>query len=462
MRVKENKLKDRFYDFDSWCSVVFNKFTNFLKSYWGYIIVAFVLLVIGILVRVAFYPQINGDTYWFLMSWVKFYRDNGLLAAIGKLPISQILDSGKYIPYWDVPDLSIYDPSQFIYCDYLVGYMSFVCLFSCLPVDLEVVTKILGTVTDIAMAVGVALIIHKIHKDKKISLMSFGITLFLPTAILNSGMWGQADGFYTCILVYSLYFIICDKPKLSVFFFGLSLGFKLQAIFALPLFGFLFLKKKIRLIHLLFIPLGIIATMIPFILGSGDFITPFRQYLGQIGNYPYPNYYSGSIYVLFDGNPAAFAPYINLFGIPLMIGVCILTLYLFFVKRVKATPRTIIAVAALYSFLVPFTLPHMHERYFYLADVFIIIYILTSKKKYHLGILQQFSSINCYSHFLFGYYLIPALDRGCMYFSLGINVYIIYQLFKDIYHSEQDPIESELISDFEYQENELNNSESLL
>ena len=41
------------------------------------------------------------------------------------------------------------------------------------------------------------------------------IILFLPTAVLNAGMWGQADGFYTCLIVYSIYFMLKDKSKIA-------------------------------------------------------------------------------------------------------------------------------------------------------------------------------------------------------------------------------------------------------
>ena len=456
-----NKIKNLFYRFDNWSKNVFNTFTSFLRTNWGLILIGLIITVIAVLIRLSMFDYLNGDSYWFLNSWVKFYRDNGGILAIGKLPISQIkLGDLSFIPYWKIEDLSIYDPSQYVYCDYLVGYMTFVCLLSIFPVPLIYVTKILATITDIAMAIGVLLIVYKVTKDKKRSLLSFAITLFLPTTVLNAGMWGQADGFYTCIIVYSVYFMICDKSKTSLLFYGLALGFKLQAIFILPLYGFLFLAKKMKLRHLLMIPVGIFATMIPFILGSGDFITPFKQYFGQIGNYPGANYYSGSMFVIFDGMD--FSRYCNWLGIPLMLGLVILTLYLFFYKKIKPTPTTILAVAAFYSFLVPFTLPHMHERYFFLADIFIVIYVLCKKKKYHYGLLQQFSSINCYSHFLFGYYLIPVLDRGCMLFSLGINIYLIWNLFKEIWSSDHEKEEEKkelIIKDDENTlANELNNS----
>ena len=75
---------------------------------------------------------------------------------------------------------------------------------------------------------------------------------------------------------------------------------------------------------------------------------------------------------------------------------------------------------------------------------------------------MQFSSINCYSHFLFGYYLIPALDRGCMLFSMGINIFLIWNLFKSIYTSEQDEKEIKdplvLKEDEVTLANQLNNS----
>ena len=92
-----NKIKTTFNKFDNWSKNVLEIFLNFLKSNWGFILIALIMTVIAVLIRLSMFDFLNGDSYWFLKSWVEFYRDNGGILAIGKLPISQIkLSNNSY------------------------------------------------------------------------------------------------------------------------------------------------------------------------------------------------------------------------------------------------------------------------------------------------------------------------------------------------------------------------------
>ncbi|HOA11121.1 MAG TPA: hypothetical protein PKO14_01705, partial [Bacilli bacterium] len=110
------------------------------------------------------------------------------------------------------------------------------------------------------------------------------------------------------------------------------------------------------------------------------------------------------------------------------IGVTLLVLFHY---KVPATPKNIIYVTALFSLVSPFFLPHMHERYFYMADAFLIIYVLVFKRKYIYAALMSFSSVLTYTHFLTGQYIFKFLDKDCVRLSALINLGLIIALIID-------------------------------
>ncbi|MFA5225698.1 MAG: glycosyltransferase 87 family protein [Bacilli bacterium] len=414
--------------------VVDDFFHEIIINRWGFIILGLVFLIFAIILRLAFFPHISGDVYWYLKPWMLFYQDNGGLQAIGELPISYYQTPNKNIPYGG--DISAYTVIGIVYGNYPLAYYNVLALLSYLPIDVVYLVKAFSTFFDIVLALGIAFIVYQLSNQNRLyTLIAWAIALILPTGWLNSSLWGQADGIYAALLVWCLYFVIREKPKTSMIFLGLALAFKVQTIFILPLFAWLYLKRKFKLYDL-FIALGVvILTMIPAWIGGMAFLDPFKQYLSLAGTYSNPNMYSGSFYVLFDGISGAFGQNgldIDIFGIPFALLVLLLSVYAIHKLEVPTSKENIILVAALFAILTPFVLPHMHERYFYLADFLVLLYVLIKRKRVYLAIFVQVASLITYSHFLLGGYIIPDLGRGTMLFAVGFNIAVIYFLFKDI------------------------------
>jgi hypothetical protein len=66
-------------------------------------------------------------------------------------------------------------------------------------------------------------------------------------------------------------------------------------------------------------------------------------------------------------------------------------------RRVKVTPKSILTIATFSVLLVPFVMPRMHDRYFYLAETFLLVYACTKLNRIHLPIMQQVSGLIAYS-----------------------------------------------------------------
>ncbi len=71
-------------------------------------------------------------------------------------------------------------------------------------------------------------------------MVPYTLVLALPTVILNSSAWGQADSIYTAWLMVALWHLLNHQNNRALVFFGVALAFKLQAILLLPFFFYVY------------------------------------------------------------------------------------------------------------------------------------------------------------------------------------------------------------------------------
>lgn len=391
--------------FNSICAKGFEVFINFFRKH-ILLIVFIVLTIAALIMRIMFFQYLSGDMNSFLIPWFNFFKENGNLLALAKLN--------------ECPNN-----------DYFYGYNTLLAMSSYsngAPIN---IIKTISLTFDFALAVGVALIAYHFSKNKVTALIAYLATIFAPTVFANSAIWGQCDQIYTCIVVYALYLILKQKNIWATLVLGVAFGFKIQTIFIIPLLGFMWLNKKYRIWNLLLIPLGFFITILPSYLCGASFTAPFEVFSKQFGEYQAMNYGSGSMYAFMEmgllkecfnnGTAIIFALVIELF-----------VMFILFYNKVECNDKNIIYVGTLYVLLTPFVLPHMHERYFFMADIFILIYVIVHKKHYYLAPLMIFSSINTYTHFLTGEYIFKFLGQDCVRLSALINTFILIILFKDL------------------------------
>src|SRR5512143_1102306 len=95
--------------------------------------------------------------------------------------------------------------------------------------------KIPSLITDFICAYFVYKIVALKYPGRSFPVFAVFAFLFAPTVVLNSAFWGQADVLFTAPLIACLYFLMVRRPNLALIAFGISLAFKLQAIFLAPL-----------------------------------------------------------------------------------------------------------------------------------------------------------------------------------------------------------------------------------
>ena len=355
---------------------------SFLKKNWFWIALGLVAAC-AIWIRVPLYTKKTGDFNNFLVHWYEgCYNDARAFLAS------------------DTPD---YTPT-YIY------FLVFISWFRIPPDSINVLfaIKTVSVLFDFGSAFLIFWIFKFILKKADwITLIGVFMALFVPQIFLNSAFWGQCDSIFTFFIVLSIFFLLKKQPLWATVAFAVSFSFKLQSIFFLPVLILLWLNKKYRLWYLLIIPAVYILLCLPAMICGRSFISCMSVYFSQAGDYTYlslnaPNIYT-FMYPTFKGNESVtqhLVPAAVAFGITstLVLG------FFLFVTQKDIKDEDLIKIAYLLTLFIPFVLPKMHERYFYLAEVMAVLYLCINPKKWYISLLSIAGSFSGYNLYLFNTY----------------------------------------------------------
>ncbi len=313
----------------------------------------------------------------FLTHWVSFFRERGGFRAL-KYPVG----------------------------NYNIPYLYFLALFSYFEVRDLYLIKLLSIFFDALLAIASTLLLSKFTRSKNRLTGCFFAVLFLPTVFLNGAVWAQCDSSYVSLALLSLYFALDDKPCRSVVFMALSFGFKLQAVFVMPVLAVLWMMKKFKFRHFFLFPLSYVLLVLPAVCMGRPFWETVTLYAGQTGSIGSGlNYNSSSIFAIFwnvanKERAAALAIGTAFVFMLLLLGFC-------FLLRRRLSKGSVLAAAFLFAVGIPFLLPHMHDRYFYLADILSLVLAFSLPVLAPAPLLCQFASLLGYHAYLKMRYLLP-------------------------------------------------------
>ena len=313
-------------------------------------IIFFILIsIIALVVRGYLFSFQSSDLKMFLLPWYNEISDLGGLKALSR----QIGNYG-------------------------ITYQFLIALFTYLPVNPIFMYKALSVLFDYILALVGALLVNRLcsSQSKSLFLISYASILFIPTVIINSGLWGQCDSIYCSFILLSLLKLIQEKKFSPFIFLGVAFAFKFQTIFILPAFILVYLKnKKFSILSFGIAFLSFYICCLPGIIMGRSWRAPILIYLNQIGetriNLSYPNF-SGIINEL---NSSSIYNYMLLrnFLIFLTLGVLVIGSYYLFIRFNEWTKDQIVIYSLWISWTCVMFLPSMHERYGYLIDVMLVI-----------------------------------------------------------------------------------------
>ncbi len=310
--------------------------------------------------------------------------------------------------------------------DYNMPYLYLLLLISRIPVYDLYCIKLLSVLADLFLAMAIIKLAGLVTRRAGFLLAAFFGGLLAPTVFLNSAYWAQCDGIYVAFALWGLYFGLKSRPVLSMILFAVSFAFKLQAIFILPVIVFFLVKGNIKPKHLLFFPSAFLIIMLPALLAGRSFSDTFGIYVDQTGAYPYlslnaPTFWSlipNDFFSNLDPAPILFAGIITL-----------LLLYAFLKRYRQLSTGDLISLSLVFSLAIPWLLPKMHERYFYLAEMLSIVYAAQYPRRLPVTIILLGGGFLAYCSYLFGGMRILSNELLAAIYGL-LLVYLVVMLLR--------------------------------
>ena len=392
-------MKEKIQAFGKRIKKGFERMGGFLKK-WEMPIAFALVGVLAMALRISLFDARAGDYNAFLSKWFDTIQSNGGFAALG-------MTLGDYTaPYYYILTLLTYLPIPSLYSIKAVS-----CIF------------------DVVLAVFVARIVWEFFNNKTASLLVYTITLFLPTVFLNSGSWGQCDSIYVSFCVMSLYYLLKDKKYTAIILYGVAFSFKLQAIFLAPLLAVLWFKRKIPLLSPLIIVGVYFVFCIPSWIAGRDLWSLLTVYFMQAGEYASRLNLNAPAFAAMLGTlDEGWTALLSKMLVVLALSLTVIAMY-FCARKTEWSKRTYLHFGLLFALGVPFFLPHMHERYFYLADILALLYAFLHPKRAYTALLTEFCSFYAVGEYLWN---MPFFTLGFIAFLQGVNLLLLVRdLWKD-------------------------------
>ena len=333
---------------------------------WPLLLVCF---VIAILIRLSLFGFAGNDFRYFMGPWYDHIASHGGFRAMG---------SG--------------------FSDYSPPYLYLLAVATFLPLGKLYAIKLVSVLFDFVLAAGVALIVREKRRGAFMPACAFLVTLFAPTVVLNSALWGQNDAIFTSLLVLSVLFLARARGGPAMLMFGAALAFKAQAVFLAPLLLALLLKRQLKLAHLVLVPAVYAVLMIPAVVAGRPVGELLTVYLRQAGEYRHLTMGAPNLYQWLPDNYGLFRTPGLLLTAAVVLVVCALAVK----APLPLGPDAIVRLAMVSVLAVPFCLPGMHERYFFPADVLSVAFAFYLPRFFYLPVVVGLVSTFAYVPFLFG------------------------------------------------------------
>jgi Gpi18-like mannosyltransferase len=300
-----------------------------------------------------------------------------------------------------------------------------------------VATKVPSLAADFVTAFFAYKIVGLRYKDGPFPALAAFAILFAPTVILNSAFWGQADAVYSCVLLASLYCVLRRKDWLSMLLFGAALALKAQAIFLLPVVAALLFRRRIPWRIALLIPAVMIVLLIPALIAGRPLVDLLLIYPAQVGQYQQLTMHAPSALAWLPDTGRLY-PYFY----PASLVVAAACVLVFTVGMARSPSRLtdarLIELALISTLLLPFSLPKMHERYFFLADLLSIVVAFYWPRFYFVPVAMISISFFAYQPTLFGTEPIPmgVLAAGILCILVVVGRHALSELYPASGHTE--------------------------
>ncbi|MBG1263603.1 hypothetical protein F8S20_33230 [Nostoc sp. BAE] len=338
----------------------FNRLLNaFPSPLPGYLTVG---IILAVLIRLVCVPNQSLDYKYFLEPWYDFIASHGGFSAL-----------------------------KYSFADYTPPYLYWIVISATLLSGLPKIfaIKLFAMTVDFLCAFLTYKIVKLKYPEGRMPIFAFLAVIFSPSVICNSAIWGQCDVIYTTGLIACIYFLSIQKQLLALVSFGIALSFKFQALFLAPLLLIMLLKKRIYWYYLPLILLVYVVLILPAWFAGRPMSELLLIYFNQANKYKELTKNASNLYQWIPNN---FYNIVVPIGLALTICTIFLFAYIVYKSRLEITQDRLIHLATISVFFMPYILPKMHDRYFYPADIFTLIFAFYFPRYRWVAIVVQMSS----------------------------------------------------------------------
>ena len=357
--------------------------------------------LVGVIVRLGLKNIASSDFVEFLQPWYEEISETGLSKQVGNYNLLYQLI------IWAMTKLPIRS---------LYGYKIFSCVF------------------DMVLAVTAFAIVDMIykHQRREKSVLAYCIVWLSPIVFLNSAAWAQCDAVYSSFCLLAVMMMDRKKYSAGLCLLGIAFAFKLQAVFILPLFFFMYYRRRdFSILQFILVPLSMIGISLPAaLIGGRNLAEVISIYADQAIRYQRISMNYPSVWLLLcRANDSSQYAYMRKPTVLLTAFALLLMMFWWLRKGYKAEGKNLYIMAYLLCYTCVFFLPSMHERYGFLYEVLAIVLAVMIPKMILPAIALICISMNTYGSYLFG---IEVNISTLAWLNLVIYIASIFVLGKEL------------------------------
>ncbi len=395
-----------------------------------YIIVATVLFSLTLRLCIGMTFMNSFDTDWYLQ-WAKDIQNNFFTAYNGN------------VYHLDYPPL-------YLYPLYLVGMLIDIPVMAEYMPYKMLLIKFFPILFDVMIVFFAWFLFRK--KNEIYALFGAMLWAFNPAAIYNSSNWGQTDSIMAFLLLITFWAYSEKKYVIGSVWFAVAICTKMQCLYFAPIILFMFIREKEfkKLLFSLAAGFGaVIAVFLPFMIGSGDILLPFRVYAEGFGSYPYINLNAFNLYGLFDFNWVEdstklfwIIDYSTLSTLLLVATVALVAYLSIFGKRFSIWISSLVYINCIFMLTT-----RQHERYQYMVLILALIAFVIEKDFRFFKLFTGFSVIVFLNHCV----LLAKIHDGnapwtsqyetiqaiCSFVNILLFVYCMYASIKFVFPKQK-------------------------
>lgn len=212
------------------------------------------------------------------------------------------------------------------------------------------------------------------------------LALLLPTVAINAGILSQADSFWAAASLMVLESAVRRRHRAMLGWFGLAVAIKAQALFLGPFVLALLIARRVDWRLWALGPVATLAAFVPAALAGWPVVDLLTVYFHQADTFSDLSRNAPNLWAILQGPAAAANIPLTALAATMAVGGAAFYIAHFSVRLRGASDAVILRAALLAPLIVAGTLPRMHERFFFLADLLALILALLQPKRETLTI----------------------------------------------------------------------------